>query len=268
MKEPAVLFAIDEAVATICLNDGDRMNPLDEAMVTGLAHAVEQVFDNRQVRAVLLTGRGRGFCTGADLVHHRRLLDQPEADRTPGQYIGALMAQMTSVVQALKTLPVPVVCAINGVAAGGGVGLALVGDLVVAAQSAYFYLPFLPALGAVPDVGVSWLLPRAIGRVRTFGLALTGEKLSAQKAQEWGLIWACVEDEHLEVQSRRMAHQLAAMPRHAILEARAIFAAAEKHTLGQQLDLERARQTELADGQSFAEGVRAFTERRAPVFTD
>lgn len=176
------------------------------------------------------------------------------------------MERMNPVVQALKELPVPVVCAINGVAAGGGVGLALAGDLVVAAKSSYFYLPFFPSLGAVPDMGATWALPRAIGRARALGLALTGEKLPAQTAQEWGLIWACVEDDRLETESRRLARRLAAMPRHSILEARAIFAAAETNTLAQQLDLERARQMELVDGESFAEGVRAFSERRQPDF--
>src|SRR5690606_22161357 len=109
---------------------------------------------------------------------------------TLGQYVGQLMARMNPVLQALNELPVPVVCAVNGVAAGGGVGLALAGDVVIAAESSYFYLPFFPALGIVPDMGTTWVLPRAIGRARTFGLALTGEKLPAQKAQEWGLIWS------------------------------------------------------------------------------
>ncbi|MFA7556227.1 MAG: enoyl-CoA hydratase-related protein [Hydrogenophaga sp.] len=266
MKTSAVLFEVDEAIATISLNDGDRMNPLGDEVIDGMTDAVGRVRDDKRVRALILTGRGRGFCVGADLAHYRRLIDQPEAGRTLGQYVGGLMERMNPVVQALKELPVPVVCAINGVAAGGGAGLALSGDLVVAAKSSYFYLPFFPSLGAVPDMGATWALPRAIGRARALGLALTGEKLPAQKAQEWGLIWACVEDDRLEAESRRLARQLAAMPSHAILEARAIFAAAERNTLPQQLALERARQMELLDGQSFAEGVRAFAERRAPVF--
>lgn len=266
MKKSAVLFEIGEGIATISLNDGDRMNPLGDEVIDGMIDAVGQVRDDRRVRALVLTGRGRGFCVGADLAHYRRLIDQPEAGRTLGRYVGGLMERMNPVVQALRDLPVPVVCAVNGPAAGGGVGLALAGDLVVAAKSSYFYLPFFASLGAVPDMGATWALPRAIGRARALGLALTGEKLPAQTAQEWGLIWACVEDDRLEAESRRLARQLAAMPSHAILEARAIFAAAEKNTLVQQLDLERSRQMELVDGESFAEGVRAFAERRAPVF--
>ncbi len=266
MKQAAVLFDVDEGIATISLNDGDRMNPLGEEVVNGLINAVGRVSDDKNIRAVILTGRGRGFCVGADLTHYRSLIEKPDAGRTLGQYVGELMAQINPVVQALNELPVPVVCAVNGVAAGGGFGMALAGDLVVAAQSSYFYLPFFPALGAVPDMGATWVLPRAIGRARSLGLALTGEKLPAQTAKEWGLIWNCVEDDRLEAESRRLARQLAAMPHHAILEARSIFAAAEKNTLAQQLDLERRRQMDLVDGDSFSEGVRAFAERRSPVF--
>ncbi|MBS0449969.1 MAG: enoyl-CoA hydratase/isomerase family protein [Proteobacteria bacterium] len=266
MNNPMVLFEIDEAIATIRLNDGDRMNPLGDELIEGLLGAVGKARDDRRVRALILAGEGRGFCVGADLARYRELIDHPNPDRTLGQYVGELMAQLNPVVQALNELPVPVVCAINGVAAGGGVGLALAGDLVIAAKSSYFYLPFFPALGAVPDVGITWALPRAIGRARALGLALTGHKLPAKTAQEWGMIWACVEDEQLGVESVRTARQLAAMPHHAILEARAIFAAAERNTLCQQLDLERSRQMEMVDGESFAEGVRAFSTRRAPAF--
>ena len=265
-QNPAVLFETDASIATISLTDDKRMNPLGDAVIEGMTDAVHRIREDKRIRAVILTGRGRGFCVGADLAHYRQLIDKPGASGALGEYVGGLMARMNLVVKALKDLPVPVVCAINGVAAGGGVGLALSGDLVVAAKSAYFYLPFFPSLGAVPDMGATWVLPRAIGYARTFGLALTGEKLPAEKAQEWGLIWACVDDDRLEAESARLARQLAAMPPHAIVEARAIFAAAERNTLAQQLDLERTRQMELLNGDSFAEGVRAFSERRPPDF--
>jgi len=268
MEKPAVVFQVDEGIATVSLNEGDRMNPLDDRVIDGLTDALERIRGDKGVRAVILTGSGRGFCVGADLAHYRALIDQPEPGRTLGQYVGDLMARMNPVVASFKQLPVPVVCCINGVAAGGGVGLALAGDLVLAARSAYFYLPFFPSLGAVPDMGATWALPRAIGLTRALGLALTGDKLPAQIAQEWGLIWACVDDDRLDAECQRLARQLAAMPAHAILEARAIFAAAETNTLVQQLELERARQVELLDRDSFAEGVRAFSERRAPVFSE
>src|SRR5690606_7075267 len=122
------------------------------------------------------------------------------------------------------------------------------------------------ALGLVPDMGTSWALPRAIGRARALGLALTGERLPAEQAQAWGLIWACVDDDLLEAEAWRLARQLAELPAHAVREARAVFAAAERDTLAQQLDLERERQMLLVEGDSFAEGVRAFSERRRPNF--
>jgi len=159
-----------------------------------------------------------------------------------------------------------VVCAVNGVAAGGGVGLALAADVVVAARSAYFYLPFVPALGAVPDMGASWALPRAVGRARALGLALLGDKLDAPRAADWGLVWACVDDGALMEEAWTLATRLAAMPAHAVAEARALFAASERNNLAQQLALERERQAQLIDGEAFAEGMRAFIERRPPVF--
>ena len=167
---------------------------------------------------------------------------------------------------AMRALPVPVVCAVNGVAAGGGVGLALSGDMVMAARSAYFYLPFMPALGLVPDMGSSWLVPRAVSPARALGLALTGERLDAQRAADWGLIWACVEDAELHSEALRLAQQLARLPAHAIQEARALAVAAGSNSLEQQLIFECERQQALIDGDSFAEGVRAFAERRPPVF--
>lgn len=267
-QQPFVLYAVEAGVATLTLNDGARMNPLGDDLLAELVDAIDRVREDRLVKAVVLTAQGRAFCAGADLSHYMQRLHTPQDGCSLGQYVGKLMNEHANpVVVGLRELPVPVVCAINGVAAGGGFGLALAGDMVIAARSAYFYLPFFPALGVVPDMGASWVMPRAMSRARTLGLALTGHKLPAQKAADWGLIWDCVDDEQLQPQAMRIALQLSELPCHAILEARALFAAAETNTLEQQLDLERARQEELIDGESFAEGVRAFTERRKPVFT-
>jgi 2-(1,2-epoxy-1,2-dihydrophenyl)acetyl-CoA isomerase len=266
-QQPWVLYGLEEGVATLTLNDGARMNPLSEELLADLVAAIDRVRDDRQVKAVVLTAQGRAFCAGADLAHYKQRIEAPEPGRSLGQYVGSLMDQRVNpIVLGLRELPVPVVCAINGAAAGGGFGLALAGDLVIAARSAYFYLPFFTALGVVPDMGSSWAMPRALGRARSLGLALTGEKLPAQKAADWGLIWDCVEDGALQAEALRLARQLAALPSHAVQEARALFAAAETNTLAQQLALERQRQGELIDGDSFSEGVRAFTERRKPVF--
>jgi 2-(1,2-epoxy-1,2-dihydrophenyl)acetyl-CoA isomerase len=138
--------------------------------------------------------------------------------------------------------------------------------MVVAGRSAYFYLPFVPALGIVPDMGASWLLPRLVGPARAMGLSLLGERLSAEKAAEWGLIWACVDDAALQGEAHQLALRLAALPAHAIQEMRALQAASERNSLPEQLALEAHRQGELIDGESFAEGLAAFQGKRKPVF--
>lgn len=267
MTESSVLFQVKDSVAVITLNEGERMNPLTEALQAGLLDAIARVKQDRSIRAVLLTANGRGFCSGADLKDFGRRADELPAGDSLGQYVGRMMEKSGNpILHGLRNLPVPVVCAVNGAAAGGGFGIALAGDIVLAARAAFFYLPFVPALGIVPDMGASWTLLRSIGRARSLGLTLTGEKLSAEKAVEWGLIWGCVDDDQLQPEAMRLARQLAALPGHAITETRALFDAAEVNTLERQLDLEGARQGALIDGESFAEGVRAFAERRKPIF--
>lgn len=277
MNQASVLFDVDDGVAVATLNEGERMNPLSEAVQAGLLDAVERVRGDKAIRALLITGRGRGFCVGADLAELARRAHElegegsgsgrPAAGDSLGRYVGRMMEDAaTPLIDGLRNLPVPVVCAVNGAAAGGGVGLALAGDMVLAARSAYFYLPFVPALGIVPDMGSTWVMPRAVGRARALGLALTGRKLTAQQAADWGLIWECVDDERLAADAMDLARQLAALPARAIGEVRALLAAAERNTLPQQLALERERQQTLIDGESFAEGLRAFGQRRRPLF--
>lgn len=154
----------------------------------------------------------------------------------------------------------------QGPAAGGGVGVALAADIVIAARSAYFMLPFVPALGLVPDLGSAWFMPRAIGMARSVGLALLGERLSAEQAAQWGLIWACVDDAALANETARVAARLAALPAHGIVETRALFAAAATNDFARQLAYERDRQRELIERKCFAEGVSAFLGKRRPVF--
>jgi 2-(1,2-epoxy-1,2-dihydrophenyl)acetyl-CoA isomerase len=267
MRTPSVLFDVIDGVAVATLNEAARMNPLSEALQAGLLDAIARVQRDSSIRAMLLTANGRGFCVGADLADFSRRASEMPAGDTLGRQVGDMLTRSGNpIVRGLRTLPVPVVCAINGAAAGGGVGVALAGDLVIAARSAYFYLPFVPALGIVPDMGATWMLLRAVGRARTAALTLTGQKLSAEMAAEWGLIWGCAEDQDLQAEAMKLARQLAALPAHAVAETRALLDAAEENTFEQQLDLERDRQRELVDGESFAEGVRAFMERRKPVF--
>lgn len=263
---PAVLFEQREGIATLTLNEGDRLNPLTPALQQGVLDALRRVREDKSIRALILTAAGRAFCVGADLADFSERAKDPSRGSL-GTQVGHMLDETGNpMVAELRSLPVPVVCAVNGVAAGGGVGLALAADVVVAARSAYFYLPFVPALGAVPDMGASWALPRAVGRARALGLALLGEKLDAARAADWGLVWACVDDAVLSQEALTLATRLAAMPTHAVAEARALFAASERNNLAQQLALERERQAELIDGEAFAEGMRAFIERRAPVF--
>ena len=267
MNTDSVLFEIVDQVAVVTINEGERMNPLTEGVQAGLLDAMKRVREETAIRALLLTARGRGFCVGADLKDFsRRAADLPTGDSL-GRYVGRMMETGgNAIVQGLSTLPVPVVCAVNGAAAGGGFGVALAADVVIAARSAIFYLPFVPALGIVPDMGAAWALTRSIGRARAVALTLMGEKLSAEKAAQWGMIWDCVADEDLPVEALQIARRLAELPAHAIGETRALFDAAETNDLASQLALERERQEKLIDGESFAEGMRAFGERRRPVF--
>lgn len=267
-KNTSVLYELIDSVAVVTLNEGDRMNPLTEDVQKGLLAALDSIRRNPSVRAMLLTANGRGFCSGADL---KSLLQHKESMKkgdSLGHYVGTMLHETGNpIVMGLRTLPVPVVCAVNGAAAGGGLGLALAADLVIASRSAFFYSPFVSALGIVPDMGATWAATRAIGKARTTGLMLTGKKLTAEKALEWGLIWDCVDDEKLKDEAMSLAKQMANLPAHAIHETRSLLAAAERNTLIEQLDLERQRQAELIDGNSFAEGLQAFSERRAPRFS-
>lgn len=262
-------LCVDDGVATLTLDDGARMNPLTHELLGDALAALETIARDQRVRALVLAASGRGFSAGADLPAMGRALEQPVADAAPS--LGAQTAELMDtrghpLVLALRALRVPVVCAMHGVAAGGGVGVVLAADVVVAARSAYFYLPFTPALGLVPDMGCTWFMQRTVGRARSLGLTLLGDRLSAEQAERWGLIWACVDDDALAAQVQSVARRLAALPADAVVQARALHQHAEHATLAQQLDYERDRQRELIDRPEFAEGVRAFLERRAPAF--
>lgn len=261
----ATTFKVADGVATLTLNQADRMNPLTHELQRGCLDALQRVRNDNAIRSLIITATGKGFCVGADLAEFGRRAADPGASM--GSYVGQMMEETGNPIMAgIRSLPVPVVCAVNGAAAGGGFGFALAADMVIAARSAYFYLPFVPALGLVPDMGASWALPRAVGRARALGLALTGYKLSAETAAQWGMIWACVDDADLPAQALQLASQLAALPGGAITEVRQLFAAAESNTFEDQLALERSRQMELIDHPNFAEGVAAFAGPRKPAF--
>lgn len=258
-----VTLETDDGVAIVTLNQPEKRNPLSPRQAQELLVALGRVRADRSVRALLLTGAGKSFCAGANL-------DDMAAGggvKSLGEATFETMEALSNpVILALQELPVPVLTALNGGAVGGGVGLALAADVVIAARSAYFYLPSMPRLGLVPDLGASWFLRQQLGRARAMGMTLFGERLSAEQAAQWGLIWQCVDDAELRTEALALARRLAALPAHAALETRRADRAAGGSSLAAQLAYEAARQRELIDRDSFAEGVRAFAERRDPVF--
>ena len=260
------LYQRDGDVGILSLNLPERLNPIAPELQTGLRAKLAELRDEGQVRALVLTGEGRAFCSGADL-SAGGITAGSSTGTTQGERTAEAMEALSNrLIEDLRTLPFPVVSAINGAAAGAGVGLALAADVVIAARSAYFYLPFMPRLGIVPDLGTTWFLERFLGRARAVGLTLLGDKLPAEKAAQWGLIWECVDDAELRPKALALAQRLAAIPAHAAKEVRAAYESAGDQSLVAQMRYEAERQRELLDRPSFAEGVRAFREKRDPDF--
>ena len=260
-----VLLERDGDVAILTLSNPARLNPLGTGLQQRLRTLLADIRDDRGVRAVVLTGEGKGFCVGADLSAMGPAGDRDA--RSVGERTADIMQAVSNrLVLDLRELPVPVVCAVNGACAGAGVGLALAADVVLMARSAYFYLPFIPKLGIVPDLGSTWFIERLAGRGRALAWTLLGDHLGAERAVQWGLAWDLVDDADLRAQALVLAQRLAALPAHAAVEARRAFDAAAANTLPEQLSYEAERQRVLLDLPSFAEGVAAFTEKRAPRF--
>ncbi len=265
MAAPVIRYERDGAVALAIFDRAERLNPLSVEFQQALRGVCAQVREDRSVRALLLTGEGRAFCVGADLSS----LGQPAPGdtRSLGPRVAEQMHALSNrVILDLRELPVPVLSAVNGACAGAGVGIALAADVVLAAKSAYFYLPFLPKLGIVPDLGTTWFIERLAGRGRALGLSLLGDRLAAEQAVQWGVAWAAVDDAALRSEALALAHRLAKLPSHAAVEARRAYDAAAINTLPQQLAYEAERQRELLDKPSFIEGVQAFLAKREPRF--
>ena len=258
-----VLVSIEAGVMRITLNRPDKLNAFTPAVVRGIADALANAEADPQVRCLLLTGAGRGFCAGADLAEGS--IAKLGADAQPD--LGATLESLYNpMILRLRALEKPVVCAVNGVAAGAGANLALACDLVLAARSASFIQAFVK-IALVPDAGGSWFLPRLVGNARALGLAMTGEKISAEDAEQWGMIWKCVDDDKLAPAAAALASSLAAGPTRTLGMIKRQFQASGTHSLEEQLKLERDLQREVGRGTDFREGVAAFLEKRKPRFT-
>ena len=253
-----------DAVRTITLNRPSALNSFDTEMLAGFLDALEEAARDASVRAVIITGAGRGFCAGQDLADP---LVAPRADGTPVDLGRMLEHFYMPLVQRIRSMPVPVIMAVNGVAAGAGANIALAGDIVLAAQSASFIQAFAK-IGLLPDSGGTWLLPRLVGRARALGLALLGDKLPAAQAEAIGLIWRCVPDDVLMHEAESVAVRLAAMPVHALATTRRAFDDAQHLSFEEALVREASHQHALGSAADFREGVASFKEKRAPRFTD
>lgn len=259
MSNSPILTEQRAGYRVITLNRPDKLNAFNEAMHIALRAALEDAEADESCRALLVTGAGRGFCAGQDL-----------ADRLakPGEKIvlGVTLEQYYNpLVRKLRALPFPVIAAVNGVAAGAGCNVALACDMVLAARSATFVQSFA-RIGLVPDSGGTWILPRLVGEARARALALTAEPLTAEKAESWGLIYKCVDDAALLAETEKLCAHFAIAPTAGLALIKQAFAASPANTLDAQLDLERDLQREAGFNPDYAEGVRAFMEKRKPNF--
>ncbi len=255
-----VLVARRGGVVELTLNRPDRLNAFNAEMHEALARALAGVAADATVRAVLLTGAGRAFCAGQDLS------ERTVADGESPPDLGATLEHWYNpLVRRLRTLERPVVCAVNGVAAGAGANIALACDIVLAARSASFIQAFA-RIGLVPDSGGTWLLPRLVGEARARALALLGEKVTAEQAEAWGMIWKVVDDARLMEEARALADRLAAGPTRGFALIKRALLESWTNDLDAQLDLERDLQREAGRTEDYREGVRAFVEKRPPRF--
>jgi 2-(1,2-epoxy-1,2-dihydrophenyl)acetyl-CoA isomerase len=252
----ALLTAVEAGVLTITLNRPDRLNAFNPDMHKELRRALEQALDERAICAVLLTGAGRGFCSGQDLGERNVAPGAAPIDLsvTLGSYYNPL-------VRRLRELPKPIVCAVNGVAAGAGANIALACDIVLAARSARFIQSFA-RLGLVPDSGGTYFLPRLVGAARAMGLAMLAEPLSAEEAERWGLIWKVVDDERLMPEATELARKLANGPTKAYGLIKKALLAAGGNSLDAQLDLERDLQRDAGFSEDYRKAVAEFLEKR------
>ena len=260
MSYDTILFGVDGGIARLTLNRPDKLNSFNTQMHGEVRRALDSL-PGSGARVLVLTGAGRGFCAGQDLG------DRAVAPGAQGIDLGeSIDKYYKPLVLALHNLPMPVIAAVNGVAAGAGANIALACDLVVAARSATFVQAF-SKLGLIPDSGGTWTLPRLVGTARALGLTLLGNKLPAEQAAAWGMIWQCVDDADLAPTVDALAQQFAVAPTRGLAWTKAAIRGSGQRSLAEQLDIERDAQRELGRSADYAEGVAAFIEKRTPRFT-
>lgn len=255
-----VLTELSDGVLRLTLNRPDRLNSLNPDMHLALRAGVQQAHDDESVRAVLLTGAGRGFCAGQDLG------DRDPRKGGPAPDLGATLdSYYNPTLRLIRALPKPVICAVNGVAAGAGANIALACDIVLAARSARFIQAF-SKIGLIPDAGGSWSLARILGEPRAKALALTAEPVGAEQAESWGMIWRAVDDDALISDATALAVGLAAGPTLGLGLTKQLIQQAGENSFDAQLDLERDAQQRAGRSADYAEGVTAFLEKRPARF--
>lgn len=260
MSFETIETSVENGVFTMTLHRPESLNSFNQQMHAEVREAMQQVKDDPEVRCLLLTGKGRGFCAGQDL--NDRAVSAGEGPPDLGE---SVEKNYNPLIRSIMNLPKPVVCAVNGVAAGAGASLALACDIVLAAKSASFIQVFCK-IGLVPDSGGTWNLPRAVGLPRAKGLALLGDKLPAEKAEAWGMIWRCVEDDELMDEARKLAAHLATQPTRGLGRIKQLLNASTARGLDEELEAERDAMQELGQSSDYAEGVAAFMAKRPPEF--
>lgn len=260
MSYRTIDYTTAAGVATLTLNRPQSLNSFNAEMHVELRDALGRLEQDTAVRCLLITGRGRGFCAGQDL---------GDRDIAPGEHppdLGeSLERHYNPLIRKLRSLPLPVLCAVNGVAAGAGANLALACDIVLAGRSASFIQAFCK-LGLVPDTGGTWHLPRRVGHARAVALVMLGERLTAEQAERWGMIWKCVDDAQLLEEAQTLARHLAAQPTYGLALIKRAFNATWHNSLDAQLDLERDLQRLAGHSDDYHEGVAAFKAKREPRF--
>lgn len=259
-SQPELLTSQDGGCLELTLNRPDRLNALTVELIADLTQAFRQAKEDPKVRSVLLTGAGRGFCAGQDLGKR-----DPDGEDWPPDLQASIASNYAPLITTIRDLPKPVVCAVNGVAAGAGANLALACDIVIAADTAKFIQSF-SKVGLVPDAGGTWVLPRLIGQARARAICLTAEPVSAETAAGWGMIWKVARSELLMQQARQVAASLANGPTLALGLTKSALDEASTNSLAEHFSLEAEAQGRAGKSADYEEGVRAFLEKRAPIF--